>query len=399
MNAWWFRLVPACLVLLTGQALASKPSIIIALDGVAIPLGPDSTRIELLAGIASGAVGSNGPLLVSIRLRDNQGHTLAEMERVEPASSDTTGDRLLVWTFPGKPGKLQARVRLKTLDDLEAQGEAQFEMNVPEFSKEGFLVSTPWLGTVAPDSVRDALGGRFRPLPSRIFRSQTRDLALRLVLFEPTPSHGAPDSCRVRCTFRRGSQKTTDTTFVQAVSAGGTEIVIREDPRRLPGGQYKFQITLTRTQGFVEREGAFQVAAGGDDLLRDPVLVRTVLGYIATGEERWRLENAPADSLPSLWTRFWQRRDPSPGTPSNEALERFLYRVSQATNRFGSVVPGWRSDRGRIFIQHGDPKRTERIFDPTTRTDTEIWYYEDRNLSYVFQDVDGFGNYRLTGGQ
>jgi GWxTD domain-containing protein len=127
--------------------------------------------------------------------------------------------------------------------------------------------------------------------------------------------------------------------------------------------------------------------------------VRTVLGYIATGEERLGIETASPDSLPAVWGRFWKRRDPTPGTASNEALNRFVDRVTQATNRFGGVVPGWRSDRGRILIQHGTPERTERVFDQVTRTDTEIWYYDQRNMSYVFQDPEGFGNYRLTGGQ
>jgi GWxTD domain-containing protein len=149
----------------------------------------------------------------------------------------------------------------------------------------------------------------------------------------------------------------------------------------------------------VKRTGEFQVAEGGADLLHDPVLVRTVLGYIASGEERLAIETASSDSLAAVWDRFWKRRDATPNTASNEALDRFLERVSQATNRFGGVVPGWKSDRGRILIQHGNPDRTERTFDPTTRIETEVWYYDQRSVSYVFQDPQGFGNYKLTGGQ
>ena len=174
---------------------------------------------------------------------------------------------------------------------------------------------------------------------------------------------------------------------------------IRVDPLKLGGGQYKYQLTFWDGSGLVKREGTFQITVGGADLLRDPVLVRTVLGYIAGGAERQDIETASVDSLPSVWARFWKRRDTTPETTANEALGRFLERVEEATNRFGGVVPGWRSDRGRILIQHGDPDRSERTFDPTTRIETEIWYYDQRNVSYVFQDPEGFGNYKLTGGQ
>ena len=390
MTSRLFRLLPVLFTftLAFGSAFARSSSIPIVLDTVAIPAGNDTIRVQLLAGIPSGKPGSTGRLLVSVRARDSRGRTLAEFERVEPAPPDTLGDRVLAWTVPGKPGKLEARVRLKTLNDREDAGDADVQMNVPDFSKEPFLVSTPWLMTLR----RDSTEVRYRNLPSHVLRSQGQDLLIRFILPQ------ASGDCRVRVVLRRGSQQVSDSTFTQAMRGLDT-LDVREDPRRLGGGQYKFQVTISNGNGAVKREGTFQVAIGGVDLLRDPVLVRTVLGYIASGEERLAIETAPEDSLSAVWDRFWKRRDPSPETGSNEALDRFLDRVDQATNRFGGVVPGWRSDRGRILIQHGDPERTERVFDPSTRTDTEIWYYDQRNMSYVFQDAEGFGNYKLTGGQ
>ena len=391
MNPRVFRLLPLFLMLTAGNVFASKSSITIALDAVAIPVR-DSIRVELFASIPSRTIGSTGRLLVSMRARDDKGHTLAEIERVEAAPRDTIGDRLLSWNFPGKPGKLKARVRIKTLDDSADEGQGEFEMSVPDFSRDPFYLSMPLLLTMPRDSLL-AFG---RPVPSRVIRSQTEDLAFQSWVLEGTGPH--PRTFDIRFELRRGSQQVVDSTLGVPESPVATEILIRKDPRELPGGQYKFQITVSDGSGSVKREGTFQIAIGGPDLLRDPVLVRTVLGYIATGEERLALETASTDSLPNLWLRFWQRRDPSPGTAENEALERFLDRVER-TEKLGGVVPGWRSDRGRILIQYGEPERTEEVFNPDGRTLSQIWYYDSRRTSYVFQDVDGFGNYQLVGGR
>ena len=389
-----FRLLPVMLLLSAGTVSASKSSISIVLDAVAIPIADDSVRVLILAAIPKGTPGSTGPLLASVRARDDHSHTLAQFERVEAASRDTMGDRILSWYVPGKAGKIEARVRLRTLDDREDTGSAEVKMNVPAFSKDPFYVSTPWLVAIPRDSAADEKAG-YRYVPSRIIRRESDILAIRATAFVLVQF--TPRTCNVNFILRRGSQQIRDSTFTHDLMPRTIEI--RVDPLKLGGGQYKYQLVFSDPTGLVKREGTFQITVGGADLLRDPVLVRTVLGYIAGGAERQDIETASVDSLPSVWARFWKRRDTTPETTANEALGRFLERVEEATNRFGGVVPGWRSDRGRILIQHGDPDRSERTFDPTTRIETEIWYYDQRNVSYVFQDPEGFGNYKLTGGQ
>lgn len=54
--------------------------------------------------------------------------------------------------------------------------------------------------------------------------------------------------------------------------------------------------------------------------------------------------------------RFWDRRDPDPRTPENEARLLFWSRVAEANRRFSdAVLPGWKTDRGKIFILLGPP--------------------------------------------
>src|SRR6202167_1949865 len=52
---------------------------------------------------------------------------------------------------------------------------------------------------------------------------------------------------------------------------------------------------------------------------------------------------------------FWQRRDPTPDTEENEYKEEHYQRIAYANEHFAAGVPGWRTDRGRIYIVYGKP--------------------------------------------
>ncbi len=52
---------------------------------------------------------------------------------------------------------------------------------------------------------------------------------------------------------------------------------------------------------------------------------------------------------------FWQRRDPTPDTAENEYKEEHYRRIAYANEHFAAGMPGWRTDRGRIYIMYGPP--------------------------------------------
>jgi len=124
------------------------------------------------------------------------------------------------------------------------------------------------------------------------------------------------------------------------------------------------------------------------------------LVYLMTGEEQ--------GSYPSLtlegkrrWLRlFWAKRDPTAGTPRNEAQEDFYARIAEANRRFregGSAqIPGWRTDRGRIFIKYGPPDEVLSRPQAGNTRPYEVWKFSrGRALKYVFLDQTLFGNYAL----
>jgi GWxTD domain-containing protein len=56
---------------------------------------------------------------------------------------------------------------------------------------------------------------------------------------------------------------------------------------------------------------------------------------------------------------FWQRRDPTPDTEENEFKEEHYRRIAYANEHFAAGIPGWKTDRGRIYIVFGKPDEIE----------------------------------------
>lgn len=52
---------------------------------------------------------------------------------------------------------------------------------------------------------------------------------------------------------------------------------------------------------------------------------------------------------------FWQRRDPTPDTEENEFKEEHYRRIAYANEHFAAGIPGWKTDRGRMYIVFGPP--------------------------------------------
>lgn len=124
------------------------------------------------------------------------------------------------------------------------------------------------------------------------------------------------------------------------------------------------------------------------------------LTYVTDSDDWKKLANASDADRDSVFKAFWDKRDPSPGSPENEMFNEFYKRVEQANRNFGySRKDGWKTDRGRAFITFGPPDRVERS-SPTTYSqgEYEVWYYEELREKFVFFDEYGFGDFRLVSG-
>ncbi|HWQ55898.1 MAG TPA: GWxTD domain-containing protein [Bryobacteraceae bacterium] len=82
--------------------------------------------------------------------------------------------------------------------------------------------------------------------------------------------------------------------------------------------------------------------------------------YIITDEERAAFKRLQTDEEREQFIEsFWMRRDPSPDSSENEFKEEHYRRIAYANERFASGIPGWKSDRGRIYITFGPADEVE----------------------------------------
>jgi len=118
---------------------------------------------------------------------------------------------------------------------------------------------------------------------------------------------------------------------------------------------------------------------------------RNAFRHLTTGDEQ-----------AALIEEFWLRRDPTAGTAQNEYKEEHYRRIAYASERFPtSTQPGWRSDRGRVYIIFGPPDENEsHPAGDGTSPPYEIWRYAwienlGANVALTFYDPERTGAYRL----
>ena len=100
--------------------------------------------------------------------------------------------------------------------------------------------------------------------------------------------------------------------------------------------------------------------------------------------------------------QFWLIRDPTPGTMGNEHKEEHYRRIGYANSRYSSTVPGWKTDRGRIYIQFGPADEIESH--PSGRGEKppfEQWLYKHlegigTRVIIEFVDAKRTGDFRMT---
>src|SRR5208283_3197607 len=137
--------------------------------------------------------------------------------------------------------------------------------------------------------------------------------------------------------------------------------------------------------------------------------------YIITDEERKAFKDLQTDEeRESFVEQFWLRRDPTPDTEENEFKEEHYRRIAYANDHYGSGIPGWKTDRGRIYIMYGPPDEIdshpsggtyERPMEEgggeTSTYPFEDWRYRyiegiGNNVNIEFVDTTMSGEYHMT---
>jgi GWxTD domain-containing protein len=137
--------------------------------------------------------------------------------------------------------------------------------------------------------------------------------------------------------------------------------------------------------------------------------------YIITDAERATWKTLKTDEeRESFIESFWLRRDPTPDTIDNEYRDDHYERIAYANEHFASGIPGWKTDRGRIYIMYGKPDDIEShpsggTYDrpieegggTTSTFPFEIWRYRyleglGNEVLLEFVDPSMSGEYHIT---
>jgi len=121
--------------------------------------------------------------------------------------------------------------------------------------------------------------------------------------------------------------------------------------------------------------------------------------YLFTKNERKIFLSLPdKNSRKDFIKVFWEIRDPDPNTTDNEFKLEIEERYEFAKRYLKEgVIPGWKTDRGRIYILLGAPhSKDERYYTyGDTRKPVKLWYYQGSNIFVLFIDKKGFGRYEM----
>jgi GWxTD domain-containing protein len=373
-------------------------------------------------------VGQRPRYRLEVVVLDSAGLELQRMDRdrLVPASaaSQREATTLESFGFVAAPGRYRIRVRVTPEggEPVEREVEVEGYRSAP-------AISDLLLATAARLAVSDSES----PAPGEIRRGTLLLRTAPLPRLTPTeaslsyyaevyPHGGAAGAGELRAEVVSGAGRTVVQTPPRAVEIGAAGAVTRGslDLAGLPEGRYSLRLRIRHGDTTLVGEAPFAMAslaalaaqpaqapAGPVDVFEgaDEPRLDSLFGplvYLAEAPREIGLyRNLSVEGKRRFLREFWQRRDPTPATPDNPARDEFYRAVVYANEAFRESgrgeIPGWNTDRGRVYLRNGRPDETLRRPAASPRP-VEAWKYtRDRMRYYVFQDETGLGNYRLLG--
>ncbi len=284
-------------------------------------------------------------------------------------------------------------------------------------------IRTTAVGDTVPNAAELRWGQMLVTATARLDLTPLRPTAFYLL--EAYSSTEATGTLTMRVADSNGKALITTAETPVQVPGGGGVLKGQLDLTGLPPGDYNMVAALELGGKKVERTAGFSMA-GLDETLEKDVVRReaskaTDEGYFeGMSEEDLAAAREPLSLIAESgemgkWSKdlslrakrrflidFWQRRDPSPSTPVNETRQLFYQGVAYADKTFGekgrAAVPGWKTDRGRIYVKNGSPDEQLDRVQAGRSVPYQVWRYRrGRDRYYVFADrSNGIGIYQLV---
>lgn len=290
-----------------------------------------------------------------------------------------------------EPGRYRAEVIMRETA-AGRQARVAWNLEVPDYASLPLSISSLWIS----DPTAAKADSATLPPAGWVLRHRFGEPLGPLVVSGEVYRHdggsGAP-----HLTWRILGSRGDEVQRGEMILPVGERIAFRLHPEfaSLWLGGYFLEVRVEVTGHEARRRLSFQMDATAGTFATDSQQSLELIELIATPDEVRELREAAAVLRKEAWNRFWRRRDPTPGTSENEFRDEFFTRVRYADEQFSVLGPGWRSDRGRVYIQFGPPEQVESRPMNLDTPAYEIWTYVREGRRFVFVDYDGFGRYEL----
>jgi len=136
--------------------------------------------------------------------------------------------------------------------------------------------------------------------------------------------------------------------------------------------------------------------------------------YVITDQERADFKKLTTDEQRDKFIDdFWERRNPNPGSKENAFKEEHYRRIAYTNQHFAAKIPGWKTDRGRMYIMFGPPDQVDHHYSAAGSEkagslvgvgqipyDWELWHYRyidgiGKDVTFKFVDTCGCGRYEM----
>lgn len=187
---------------------------------------------------------------------------------------------------------------------------------------------------------------------------------------------------------------------IEKLKMGNTQLFYTFDFKDAGMGEYRMVISAPFVDDktvVVSTKSFFSRWSGMPSTLKDLEKASDQMIYIAGPDEIDFIQDGKdfAEQL-DRFMQFWEKKDPTQGTPENEVFNEYYRRIEFANKNFKQMLEGWRSDMGMVYVTLGSPNNVERHPFEYDSKPYEVWDYYDINRRFVFVDQTGFGDYRLV---
>ena len=189
---------------------------------------------------------------------------------------------------------------------------------------------------------------------------------------------------------------------LMTLESGRNPVVLTIPVSGYEAGEYKIRVTAEDENGdvldVVERPVTMEWADEAEYQGRDIDMAIAQLRYIAKPKELRNIrEGKSKQERQDRFIAFWDKRDPTPNTMSNERMEEYYFRIDYANRHYtGGSNNGWETDRGHTLVLYGEPDAVDRsAADLEFQQPYEVWHYRRIGKRFIFLDRNGTGEFKL----